>query len=262
MGELTMTTTLVVLAHPDRRSFNGAWAKATRKASEDLGHTVLWSDLNGQGFDPVESARNYPNHSADIPFDPLIVQENAAGADELPGDVRAEADKVRAADRLIFHFPLWWFSPPAILKGWFDRVLSHGALHSIDRRFDNGVCRGKKALFCVTTGSSEQESAWNGKEGDVEMLLWPAAYTLRYLGFTVLVPEVVHGVHGYHEGAGLAELQNRLSTVLKDQRDRIEVFDDLPRLTFNSDTDFDGHGRLKPEIPGHSLFIRQKKDTI
>ena len=83
-----------------------------------------------------------------------------------------------------------------ILKGWFDRVLAHGLEHDTDRRFDRGRYRGRKALFCVTTGSKATESAYNGREGDVQMLLWPTAMTLRYLGFTVLVPEIIHGVHG------------------------------------------------------------------
>ena len=73
-----MTTTLIVLAHPDRRSFNGAWAEATAEASKALGHAVLWSDLASMGFDPVESARHYPGYSGDRAFDPLKAQEEAA----------------------------------------------------------------------------------------------------------------------------------------------------------------------------------------
>lgn len=96
-----MTTTLIVLAHPDKRSFNGAWAKATADACRALGHDVLWSDLYGMGFDPAEWA----------------------------------------------------------------------ALHDVDNRFDTGLLRGKKALLCVTTGSQAAESAHDGKEGDVRMLL-------------------------------------------------------------------------------------------
>ena len=254
-----MTTTLIVLAHPEPGSFNGAWAQATKKASQDLGHTVLVSDLTAMNFDPVESSRHYPHWSSDTPFDVLVAQEDAAKTNALPGDVSAEIDKVRRADRVVFHFPLWWFAPPAILKGWFDRVFAHGALHSVDRRFDDGCCLGKKALFCVTSGSREAESELNGKEGDVQMLLWPSAYTLRYLGFTVLVPEVVHGVHGYHRGAARKELQGRLQAVLKTQADRMAAFDERPTLQFNRDSDFDEDGRLKPEHPSHSFFIRQPR---
>ena len=252
-----MTTTLIVFAHPDRLSFNGAWAEATEKVSKELNHTVLLSDLTAMDFDPVEAARHYPGHSAGSAFDPLKAQEEAAEADKIPNDVAIEIEKVRRADRVIFHFPLWWFAPPAVLKGWFDRVFAHGALHSVDRRFDTGRCLGKKALFCVTTGSSEAESAPNGKEGDVQMLLWPTAHTLRYLGYTVLVPEVVHGVHGYHRGAARKALQERLQSVLNSQASRISAFDERPALKFNSDCDFDKEGKLKLDSPSHSFFIRQ-----
>ncbi|MCG6903914.1 MAG: NAD(P)H-dependent oxidoreductase [Rhodobacter sp.] len=251
-----MNTTLVVLAHPDRRSFNGAWAKATGKASAALGHTVLWSDLTAMEFDPVEAARHYRRSLSDGVFDPLKEQEKAAETGRIPKDVAGEIDKLRRADRVVFHFPLWWFGPPAILKGWFDRVFAHGATHSVEERFDTGRFLGRKALFCVTTGSNEAESAFNGKEGDVQMLLWPAAYALRYLGFTVLVPEIVHGVHGYHKGARAERLRDHLTSVLKAQPDVMAAFDRRPALHFNSDAEFDAQGRLKPQSPSHSLFIR------
>ncbi len=254
-----MTTTLIVLAHPDNRSFNGAWADATEAAALEHGGSVLRSDLCAMNFNPVEAPKSYRQAEKGVRFDPLKAQESAAKEDKFPPDVRAEIEKLQAADRVVFHFPLWWFSVPAILKGWLDRVLVHGALHSVDERFDNGKFRSKKALFCVTTGASEAESAFNGKEGEAEMLLWPAAYTLRYLGFTVLTPKIVHGVHGYHTGPARVELENRLKAVLGEQDELIEGFDSRPCLSFNKDTDFDENGSLLPDRPSHSFFIRQSK---
>lgn len=254
-----MTTTLIVLAHPDKRSFNGDWAAATERAATALGDTVLWSDLYAMGFHPAEAAARYPGWDPEVQFDPLKAQEERAGTDSLPPDVATEIAKIRQADRVIFHFPIWWFAPPAMLKGWFDRVLAHGALHNVDERFDTGLCRDKKALFCVTTGSRAEESAYNGKEGDVQMLLWPAAYTLRYLGFTVMVPIVVHGVHGYHRGARKADLEARLQDVLTKQSDVLATFDARPCLAFNADTDFDSNGRLFPDRTSHSAFIRHQR---
>lgn len=250
-----MTTTLIVLAHPERRSFTGAWADATAQAAADLGDRVLWSDLTSMNFHPAEAAAHYEGGSGS-PFDPLKAQETAAAQDRLPADVAEEVAKIRQADRIVFHFPLWWFAPPAVLKGWFDRVLVHGALHNVDQRFDKGLCRGKTALFCVTTGANASESAHNGKEGDVQMLLWPAAYTLRYLGFTVLRPLVVHGVHGYFEGDERRELEDRLQAVLTAQREVMSRFDALPQIAFHADTDFDDNGQLRPDRPSLSHFIR------
>ena len=255
-----MPTTLVVLAHPDRRSFNAAWANATAQAAEAAGHDLLWSDLYAMGFDAVEGPRHYRDWPEGLAFDPLKAQEGAAAAANLPPDVQAEIAKVRRADRIIYHFPIWWFSPPAILKGWFDRVFAHGALHRVDARFDAGLCADKKVLLCVTTGANEVESGYNGKEGDIQMLLWPVAYTLRYLGFNVLQHECVHGVHGYHEGQAKIDLQRRLQAVLTRQSQMIAQFDQHPCLPFNADSDFDKDGRLRADRPQHTAFIRHQED--
>ncbi len=251
-----MPTTLIVLAHPDRRSFNGAWSDATEAAARAQGDTVLRSDLCQIGFDAVEQAAHYADWPEDTPFDPLKAQEGAAGSGTTPETVAAEIAKIRHADRIVLHFPLWWFAPPAILKGWFDRAFQHGALHDVDNRFDTGLFRGTRVLMCVTTGSQAEESAFNGKEGDVRLLLWPTAYTMRYLGFDVLEPVVVHGVHGYHRGDRKTELTQRLEATLQAQHEVIAGFDTHPLLPFNEDADFDDLGRLRSERPSYSPFIR------
>ncbi len=151
---------------------------------------------------------------------------------------------------------MWWFAPPAILKGWCDRALAHGALHRVDARFDAGLSRGKKVLFCVTTGAKAAEAAHNGKEGDARLLLWPLAYTMRYLGFDVLAPRFVHGVHGYFKEARRDALETRLSQVLADQAQVVAQFDALPRIAFNADTDFDEEGKLRADRPSYGPFIR------
>ncbi|MBF9057826.1 flavodoxin family protein [Rhodobacterales bacterium HKCCSP123] len=247
-------TTLIVLAHPERRSFCGAWAEASAASAEAQGDRVLWSDLYGQGFHPAEGPERYAD--GPLPFDPLKAQERAAARGGLPGDVMAEAEKIRAADRIVFHFPLWWFAPPAILKGWCDRCLAHGLLHDVDHRFDRGRLRGKRALFCVSTGARAAECGPDGKEGETRLLLWPLAYTLRYCGMDVAEPLLVHGVHGYHEGARKAELEARLANVLAAQADVIAGLGDRPLLPFNADAEFDGDGRLRPDATGHWPFIR------
>ncbi len=249
-----MTTTLIVLAHPSRQSFNGAWAEASAAACEAARHEVLWSDLSAHQFEAVEGARHFGQDAAG-PFDPLKAHEAAVAAGTVPMDMAAEAEKVRQADQIIFHFPLWWFAPPAVLKGWFDRALVHGDLHTVEERFDTGRCRGKRALFCVTTGASAAECGPGGKEGDVRLLLWPSAYTLRYLGFDVYQPEVVHGVHGYFESAEEAALQARLKGVLDGQAVLVGGLSERALMRFNADSDFDETGRLKAGAERFSAFI-------
>jgi NAD(P)H dehydrogenase (quinone) len=251
-------TTLVVLAHPDARSFNGHWARASMEAFRSVGEEVVFSDLCADGFDAVEAARLYPAFPDATQFDPLKAQEEAARNGGLPADVAREVEKLRAADRVIFHFPLWWFAPPAVLKGWCDRVLVHGLLHDVDNRFDRGRFRGRKALFCVTTGADEAESGHDGREGDARLQLWPLAITLRYCGFDVCEPLFAHGVHGYFTGADRERLEARLRDILSGHAAIADRFDALPLMRFNADADFDASGRLRKDAPSHSPFIRHE----
>lgn len=253
-----MTITLIVLAHPERNSFNGAWARSSRRAAEALGQKVLVSDLYSFDFDPVEGKRHYQALSSQTPFDPLKVQEEAVETENVPKEILSEVEKLQAANQIIFHFPIWWFAPPAVLKGWFDRVLLHGLVHSVGERFDKGKFNGKTALFCVTTGANELECGYDGKEGDVRMWLWPSAQTLRYLGFSIKEPEVVHGIHGYHTGNAKNALETRLSRVLHNQASVVENLRTRADWQFNSDNDFDEDGRLKPDSPSYSHFIRHE----
>lgn len=251
-----MPTTLIVLAHPEGRSFTAAWASASAASARELGHNVLWSDLMADRFDPVERSEHY--RAPSVPFDVLRSQESASASEDLPDEVRREIEKLEAADRVVFHFPLWWFAPPAILKGWFERVLAHGRTHDVANRFDTGRFRGRRALFCVSTGASAAESGPDGKEGDTRLHLWPAAYTLRYLGFDVIEPVIVHGVHGYQKGDRKAAMEDRLASVLAGQAAILRDFDALPLIRFNPDTDFDRDGRLLPDATSHGPFIRHR----
>lgn len=251
-----MTTTLIVLAHPAQTSFNAAWARATEAACQAEGDEVLWSDLYQLGFDPAERAAHYAEEIVTEPYDVLKTQEAASKTGNLPSVITEEVEKLRLADRIVLHFPVWWFAPPAILKGWCERVLANGGLHDTSNRFDTGHFRNKPVLFCVTTGSKASESAHNGKEGDIQMLLWPLAYTLRYLGFDVLVPRIVHGVHGYHKGAAKEDLETRLQNEIEGHRETIARFATLPKISFNADSEFDRAGTLSPGAPSHSHFIR------
>jgi len=249
-----MTTTLIVTAHPYRGSFTGSWAQETENACNSMGVSVLRSDLVQDGFDPVERFEHYRDTAG---HDVLKCQEQASQNGELPVDVAAEIAKFQAADRIILHFPIWWFGPPAIVKGWCDRVLANGAMHTSRERFDTGRHRDKTVLFCVSTGSQESESGPDGKEGDVRMLLWPLAYTFRYLGCQVAMPQVVHGVHGYWKDDKKNEMKDRLAAHLSAHSEVVCRFDELPLMHFNPDDAFDESGRLRADAESVTPFIKQ-----
>uniref|UniRef100_UPI0040475F60 NAD(P)H-dependent oxidoreductase n=1 Tax=Yoonia sp. TaxID=2212373 RepID=UPI0040475F60 len=247
-----MTQTLIVMAHPARGSFTGSWAAATARACLAAGGSVSRSDLVQDGFDPVERFDHYADSAG---HDVLKSQEQASQTGGLPADVAAEIAKFQAADRIILHFPIWWFGPPAIIKGWCDRVLAHGAMHTTRERFDTGRYRDKTVLFCASTGAQQSESGPDGKEGDVRMLLWPLAYTFRYLGCKVAQPQIVHGVHGYWTGTDKAKTRARLAARLTAHEGVIAGFDQLALMRFNPDDAFDENGRLRADAQSVTPFI-------
>jgi NAD(P)H dehydrogenase (quinone) len=249
------STVLIVLAHPERRIVLRRWAEASAAGAEAAGRgccgptSAPWASTRSRGRSATTS------HAGR--FDPLKAQEAAAAEGHLPARCRqAEVAKIELADMIVFHFPLWWFGPPAILKGWFDRCLIHGRIHDVDHRFDAGRMRGKRALFLRRPGRVRWNAVRAARRGRRAFCSGRMAYTLRYCGFDVAEPLTVHGVHGYFEGAEERALETRLAEVLADQARVIATLDRRPVMPFNADTDFDATGRLRPGAPSHSPFIR------
>ena len=190
---------LFVLAHPEPNSFNAQLVRLGKEQFEAAGHTVEISDLYAQGFDPVEKAAHYRDRLNTEEFAPLAEQRHAYKQDTLAEDVKAEIRKLEAADLVIFQFPVWWHSVPAILKGWFDRVFVSGGLYNSRMRYDAGYFRGKRALCSVTSGAPAEAFAAGGRGGEIEQILWSTQFSLYYMGFDVLPPHASFGVsgHGY-----------------------------------------------------------------
>lgn len=249
-----MPGALVVGCHPEPASFTLEWARVSAAALRAQGWQVVLSDLYATGFDPAERGALYAKPQGDR-FDPLRWQDKAGATGGLDPKVATELARLEAADLLVLHFPLWWFGPPAMLKGWLDRVLVHGRMHSSARRFDRGPAQGKRVLLCVSTGSSEAESGPNGKEGDVRLLLWPLAYALRYCGFDIHEPALVHGVHDFHAGAARQALAERVQAVLAGQAALLAELPARPLWRFNVDAEFDAEGRLGPGAEAIWPFI-------
>ena len=98
---------LVVLAHPVAESFSHAICRHLVAGLRRAGHEVRELDLHARGFDPVlDAAGRRDYHTPGV--------NEAAVADQLA--------EIRWAEGLIFVYPTWWYSLPAMLKGWIDRV--------------------------------------------------------------------------------------------------------------------------------------------
>ncbi len=132
---------LIVHAHPEKRSFNGALTDTAVRTLSEQGHTVVVSDLYAMDWNPSLAQREFPELAPDDFFNPAKEQEDAFANKSVCREVALEQGKVRAADLVIFQFPVWWFSMPAILKGWVDRVLSRGFAYASGRKYDTGMLK-------------------------------------------------------------------------------------------------------------------------
>ena len=185
--------TLIIHAHAEPKSFNGALFQTAQDALRGAGHTVVASDLYAMKFDPVSDRRNFTTVKTPNFFKQQIEEMHASEVGGFAPDVEAELRKVEACDLMIWQFPLWWFGLPGILKGWADRVFAMGRTYGGERFYENGVFNGKRALLSVTTGGPEavyQKGGWNG---DIHAILRPIQRgILRFTGWEVLAPHIVY----------------------------------------------------------------------
>lgn len=216
---------LLVYAHPEPRSLAGALRQVAVDALEAQGHVVQVSDLHAMGWKATVDRSDFPFLAPDIRLMVASASAAAFAADALTADVKAEQAKLLWADALILQFPLWWYSMPAILKGWVDRVYAHGFAYGVgehsDRhwgdRFGDGVFKGKRAMLIVTTGGWAEHYAPRGINGPIDDLLFPINHgILHYPGFDVLPPFVAYRVDRLDEArfALIAEaLRERMRTL-------------------------------------------------
>lgn len=135
-----MTSALVLFAHPCEESFGSALHGAIVETLEGRGWQVDNCDLNAEGFQPVmtaEDRRNYHDEPGNIEA------------------VREYVDRLRAADALIFSFPVWNFGYPAILKGFLDRVFLPGvSFKLVDGKVRPNLTNIRKLAAVTTYGGT------------------------------------------------------------------------------------------------------------
>jgi NAD(P)H dehydrogenase (quinone) len=185
---------LIIYARPELSSFNAALKDEAVATIRATGHNVDVADLYAEGFDPVAGRHDFRQVADASRFHYQTEQLNAAQTHSFGGDIAREQARVEAADLFILQFPLWWGGPPAILKGWIDRVLAYGFAYVDGRRFDSGLFKGRRAIMCVTTGGTRERFSGEGVFGEIEKVLWPLQrLTLEYLGLAVEEPFICYG---------------------------------------------------------------------
>jgi putative NADPH-quinone reductase len=147
----------VILGHPDPKSFNHAIAETAVEMLKRNGHLVIFHDLYVEKFDPVISADEIPDRAA------------------LPDFIQTHCDEIAAADGIVIVHPNWWGQPPAIIKGWIDRVLRVGTAYRFLEGDDGeGIPLGllkAKAVLIFNTSNTPVEREQN-VFGDPLQNLW------------------------------------------------------------------------------------------
>ncbi len=209
---------LLVFAHPEPRSLGASLRDVAVRELETQGHTVRVSDLYAEGWKSEIDRADFPLLGPDERLKVAAASGEAFAADALTADVKAEQDKLLWADVVILQFPLWWFTMPAILKGWVDRVYSYGFAYGVGEhsdtrwgdRYGEGTLAGKRAMLLVTAGGWEEHYSARGINGPIDDLLFPINHgILFYPGFDVLPPFVVYQADRINE-AGFAAVAERL----------------------------------------------------
>ncbi|MGR6836904.1 NAD(P)H-dependent oxidoreductase [Syntrophomonas erecta] len=131
---------LVVYSHPNPMSFNAAVAKVVQEELEKKQFQVKVKDLYAMNWNPVLSAQDFEGfHTGNI-----------------AEDIKKEQADVASADLIVMIAPVWWYSVPALLKGYIDRVFSIGFAYKYTSTGPQGLLAGKKALVITTSGADEK----------------------------------------------------------------------------------------------------------
>ncbi|KAG8000613.1 NAD(P)H dehydrogenase [quinone] 1, partial [Nibea albiflora] len=246
---------LIVYAHQSAGSFNAAAKDAAVEVLKAKDYAVEVSDLYAMKFKATATAEDIIE-SQEIFVLPqqgmlrmLITSVTAEEtklaweAGKLSADITEEQRKLTEADLVILQFPMYWFTLPAIMKGWIDRVLTLGFAFSHEKRYSQGIFKDKKAMLSFTTGSHESMFSANGVNGDMNVTLWPLQHgILHYCGFQVLAPQIF-----WAPSHVTSEVR---STMLENWRKRLDGLMGEEPLSFTPLDCFDGEKgfQLKPEV--------------
>lgn len=148
---------LIILAHPDKQSFNHAIANECKKGLLENGHSVIFHDLHEEGFDPIITMTEIPKKG------------------KFNGLVKKHCDDLVQSDGIIIVHPNWWGQPPAILKGWIDRIIRPGIAYEFQDG-DNGegipigLLKAKTGLVFNTSNTNAERE--NNIFGDPLDTIW------------------------------------------------------------------------------------------
>jgi putative NADPH-quinone reductase len=134
---------LIVFCHPSEQSYGAALFARARSTLEAAGHEVEVIDLYREGFDPVLSPEDWNDYLSDT--------------DRLIAQVQRHVDALRRAEALVMVFPTWMYGPPALLKGWMERVWLPGVAFEVPKgkkKRARGLLTNIRSFTAITTSGS------------------------------------------------------------------------------------------------------------
>jgi putative NADPH-quinone reductase len=148
---------LVVLGHPDRKSFNAAIAHQVVETLRGLGHEVVFNDLYREGFNPILAKDEIPQET------------------KLDKVLARHCQDLAQAEGIVIVHPNWWGMPPALLKGWIDRVFRPGVAYEFlegdaGEGVPNGLLKAKSVVVFNTSNTMPQREM--EELGDPLETLW------------------------------------------------------------------------------------------
>ncbi|WP_292391491.1 NAD(P)H-dependent oxidoreductase [Methanosarcina sp. UBA5] len=208
---------LYVYAHPEPKSFNGALKDTALVALREKGHEVKLSDLYAMKFDPILKASDFPERKNLEVFKPFFEAIHASKTGAFAPDIKEEMEKVKWADLLIFQFPIFFTSMPAIMKGWIDRVLAPGFGFNpvTNSAYDTGLFKGKSAMLVTTTGAPKAMYSEGGAHGDLNKHLESITHCIfEYMGMKVLPSYIIYEASSMSREKGTEELEKYRHRIL------------------------------------------------
>lgn len=226
---------LIVYAHPEPTSLNGSLLDFMVKRFRNAGHTVQVSDLYAMKWKATLDADDFRNRAPGAPFDAMRDSKRAFIEGQQADDIAREQEKLIWADAVIMQFPLYWYSMPAIMKGWVERVYAYSFAYGVGEhsdkrwgdRFGEGKMAGKRAMLLVTAGGAASHYSPRGVNGPMDDLLFPIQHgILYYPGFDVLPPFIAYKI-----GLGRVD-ENQYAALTVSLGKRIDEFWDTKPIPF------------------------------
>lgn len=168
---------LVVYTHPVKASFNRAILGAVEEGLAEAGHRVQVADLCAEWFQPAMTEEDFAQFEGR----------------PMPEEIQREQARVEWSDAMIFIFPLWWWSLPAMLKGWIDRVMSYGWAWVDPANPESGFLKDRKLLVLTTAGASPRALAKRGYDTAFDTQL--RVGICEYCGLRDITIRMFHEVH-------------------------------------------------------------------